>query len=514
MNNIIINTLTLVIGTIGGISFIIFILKGKETINIEKKQEKAKELINESTEKAKELLEETNLYAEKIKNNSKENIERRQKRIKNLEESLKNRELNIFKREERNNTIKLKIASEKKETQSIKEETQRGEKKVLDKLCEKTGSILINLKDEIINKYKKELELKFTEKIVNFEENLKENALKKAKKIVINVMQRLCSATSVETRSVLIKVPKDHIKGKIVGKEGVNIKEFEKNLDVDVIFNDLPNTISVSSFNLVNRRIAEIAIKKLIKIKGDINPFIVKKTIKESEKETDEELYKIGKKAVEKLGLKIKQDKELLRIIGRLQYRTSYGQNIMKHSMEVSWIATMLGSELGLNVEICKTAGFLHDLGKAIDQDPNVQGGHDYLTKELMEKFNFPKEEVHAAWVHHYAAQPETTEALIIIAADAISACRPGARQESIERYVERLKALEETAKSFNGVKNTYAISAGRELRIIVDPEKIEDKQMQELANKVAHKIEDNLAYPGTIKVNVIRKTQHVELAK
>ena len=221
------------------------------------------------------------------------------------------------------------------------------------------------------------------------------------------------------------------------------------------------------------------------------------------------------KKRVEmkKMGIKT-ENQELCRMVGRLQYRTSYGQNILKHAMEVGWVSAMLGNELGLDAKTCLVSGFLHDLGKAIDQEENVKDTHDLLTKELMEKFGFTEEEVHAAWTHHDAAKQETPEALIIKAADAVSASRPGARQESFEKYIERIKALEGTATSYKGVKSAFAISAGRELRVLVDSESIKDEALKKMADEMAKQIEENISYPGQIKVNVIRRTKHTEVAK
>jgi len=323
----------------------------------------------------------------------------------------------------------------------------------------------------------------------------------------------MSSPTSVESKITLINVPKDHIKGKIVGKNAQNIEELEKLLDVEVVFNDLPNTISVSSYSLTNRRIAQKTIEKLINIRTDITASEIKKAIIKSENEIEEEFFAIGQRALKQLNIQ-ETDHDLIKTIGRLEFRTSYGQNIMKHSMEVAWAAMMIASELSADVNVCKIAGFLHDLGKAIDQDPNVQGAHDFLTKELMEKYKFSEEEVHAAWTHHDSAPAKTAEAMIVKAADAISAGRPGARQESLDRYIERLQALEKTANAFKGVQKSFAISAGRELRVIVDPETIKDENMNEMANQIAKEIEENITYPGKIKVNVIRRIKYTELAK
>ena len=224
-------------------------------------------------------------------------------------------------------------------------------------------------------------------------------------------------------------------------------------------------------------------------------------------------MYEIGKNALEKMGVHSK-DKDFIRIVGRLQYRTSYGQNIMKHSMEVGWIALTLGSEIGLDLETCKVGGFLHDLGKAIDQDPNVKDAHDRLTKELMEKYGFPEKAVHAAWAHHDAEPQRTPEALIVKAADAVSGGRPGARQDSIERYIERMRAIDESVNSFEGVQKSYIMSAGREVRVYINPEKVSDKEIAIMAGDMAKAIEENVVYPGKIKIKIVRRTKSMEIAK
>jgi len=487
--------------------------KKRKLFDFEEEKRKAEDLIEKGKKEADKILKETKEQIIKVKEAYRLDVEKKEERIKKLEEVLNYREKTTDRKEDKINELRLKVASYKEALQTIQEGTKRVEKEIKEKLSAKTGITTTQLKENILEEYRRSLEEKNEENLSRIEEELKENAIKTAKKILVDVMQRLCSPTSVETKAVLIEVPKDYIKGKIVGREGKNIEEFEKTLDVDIIFNDLPNTISVSSYNLVNRRIAEKAINKLIKHKAEIDKNTVQKSIKEAEKEMDRELSEIGQAAVNALGLK-NLDPELVRTIGRLQFRTSYGQNIMKHSMEVAWAAAMLGSELGLDVKVCKIAGFLHDLGKAIDQNPDVQGAHDFLTKELMEKYKFSEAEVHAAWTHHESAPLKTPEALIVKAADAISAGRPGARQESIEKYIERLQALERTGNSFEGVSNSFAISAGRELRINVDPEKIKDELMKPLAGEIAKKIERELSYPGKIKVNVIRRTKHTETTK
>jgi ribonucrease Y len=489
------------------------LLKKRKFIDLEKNREKSEQIINESKETAVKISTENKERVENFKTRLKEEIIKREERIKKVKTSLSNKEDSIAKKEQRLNEVKLRIASYKEETQSKKNAAIRAEGEIKEKLSKKTAQSPETVKENIIRKYESEIREDGKKRESDILEALKEDAPKQAKKILITSMQRLSSPTSVETRSVLIKVPRDNIKGKIVGKDGRNILALEKELDAAIVFNDLPNTISISAFNLVIRRIAEKTIKKLIKIRGGIDENVVKKTIKLAEKETDEELYEIGKKALEKMGIPSK-DKDFIRTVGRLQYRTSYGQNIMKHSMEIGWLSTMLGSEMGLDIETCKTGGFLHDLGKAIDQDPNVKDAHDRLTKELMEKYGFPEAAVHAAWTHHDAEPQKTPEALIVKAADAVSGGRPGARQDSIERYIERMKAIDESVNSFEGVQKSYTMSAGREVRVYVNPDKVTDKEIIEMAGDMAKTIEENVVYPGKIKIKVVRRTKSLEIAK
>lgn len=500
-------------GIVIGLLITAHIFGKRKIFDFDKKTKEAEDIVEKNKKEAVTILEETRGRITQTKEMYNKEAAKREERIKKIKESLDFKEEIIKKKEARNSEIKLKIASLKEEAQGAQGNIKRAEKENVEKLSLKTGMTELEAKERIIEKYKKELEEENGERIITLEEDLKENAVKTAKGILTNTIQRLSSPTSVESRVIQITVPKDHIKGKIVGREGKNVEEIEKQLDVDIVFNDLPSTISISCYNLINRRIAQMTIEKLINVREDITEEIIRKKIKESEQELDKELYKIGKEAVEKLNLE-NLDKELIKTIGRLQFRTSYGQNIMKHSMEVGWAATMMGSELGLNVKVCRVAGFLHDLGKAIDQNPDIQGTHDFLTKELMEKYKFSEEEIHAAWTHHESEPPKTPEALVVKAADAISAGRPGARQESIEKYLERLDALENTAGGFEGVRNSFAISAGREVRVVVDPEVIKDEDMKPLAGKIAGKIETELSYPGKIKINIIRRTKHTEIAQ
>ncbi len=510
----IINLLILFGAAAVGFGLMYALFRGKKFIDLEKKKEEALNMVNKSKEEAEIISKENEERIKRLEESSREEKKRREQRIERINESLTYKEKNLHRKENRVSEVKLKVASLEEEAQSLENSINRIEKDKITKLTDKSGASIDKLKSDIINKYEKELQQENIEKLKNEEDRLKEDAQKLARLIIVEVIQRLCSPTSVETRAVLIKVPKDQIKGKIVGKGGRNIKFLEELFDdTSIVFNDLPMTISVSCYNLVQRRIAQKTIEKLIRVKGGIDENVIKKSKFEAQREMEKELFETGREAIEKTGFKQKLDNDLLKTIGRLKYRTSYGQNIMKHSMEVAFLSTMIGNELGLDTNILRSAGLLHDLGKAIDQDPNVKDAHDKLTKELMEQYGFSEEEVHAAWAHHDAEDQKTPEALIIKAADAISAGRPGARQESLHQYSERINALEENAGSFEGVDKAFAISAGREVRVIVNPEEVNDRKTKNLAKDIAEKIENNVGYPGKIKINVIRRMEFKETA-
>lgn len=496
----------------GGIASFLFFGKRK-IIDFEKKQEESRRLLETSQKEAEAISADAKKTAETIKKRSEEEKERKQRHIEKLEGAIQRKEIYVKKHEERNGEVKSKIIEIEKNTKTLGEKSEELGKEVVNKMAAKIGSTIEKERRAMIEKTQKESQAENVRRLEQTESQLKENAEKEAREILTSTMQRLSSPTSVEKKGREITVPKDYVKGEIVGTEAKNIQFIEEKLDVNIVFNDFPNTITVASYNLLNQHIAAKTIQSLANSKRKITQEIVQKAIQDAKKETENELEKIGKEIADTLKLRIKS-KKLYELIGRLRFRTSYGQNILKHSLEVAWISMMLGSELGLNIEVCKTAGFLHDLGKAIDQNPDVQGAHDFLTKELMTELGFSEEEIHAAWTHHEAEPAKTPEAMIVKAADAVSAGRPGARQETLDRYLERLRLLEETANSFAGVRKSFAISAGREIRIIVEPQEVTDEGVREMAKNIAQKIEQDLMYPGKIKVNVIRRVKAMDTAK
>jgi ribonucrease Y len=472
--------------------------------------------------KADSLVEKSALESEKIKSEvagrviaaktrSADEEIKISERLKRVEALLQVKEQNLQKRSDKLLELKKIIDEGMKMVGGLKAENDEAEKRFTEKLAEKTGQGIPQIKTQMINEFERDLVLEREDKMRKYEDTLNEEKERIAKNMVTDVIQRYSSPTSVEKKATSITVPRDEIKGRIIGKNAENIKLLEELTGVDVIFNDAPNTIIISCFDLVKKHVAREAISKLMKERA-ITPDKVRFKLKEAENETDRTLTRIGNEVIRKLELgNRKLPPELAKILGRLQFRTSYGQNILKHSLEVGNFTVMLGSELGLNIETCKIGGFFHDLGKAVDQE--VGGSHDVLTKEIMEKFGFSEEEIHAAWTHHDSLPQRTPEALLVKAGDAISATRPGARQESIEKYLERIRALENISSSYEGVSKAYAISAGREVRVIVEPGRLKDEDLPHLAKNIATEIQENVGYPGKIKINVIRRTQSSDYA-
>ncbi|MEK7528804.1 MAG: HD domain-containing protein, partial [Patescibacteria group bacterium] len=347
-------------------------------------------------------------------------------------------------------------------------------------------------------------------RVLRMEELLKESSAKEAKNYLTEAISRFSASLNDDNLSGTITVQKDEVKGSIVGRGGQNIGLFEELYGVDVVFNDEPNIISLSCFNLVQREIAKQALILLMQFKI-ITPDKIRMVKEQAEKKVSHMLTMTGEKAAKVLGL-TNVDPELIKLIGRLQFRTSYGQNALEHCVEVGYFSRMLAAEIGADENIAFQGGFFHDIGKAIDQE--VGGSHDVLTKEILEKYGFSWEITHAAWTHHDAIPQETVEAMLVKAADAISASRPGARALSLEQYIQKIRELENTAQSFEGVKKAFAISAGREVRVVVNPDGVSDEHIQELAEQIAHKVEEKGGYPGKIKITTIRTTKVVDYAK
>ncbi|MEK7583921.1 MAG: ribonuclease Y, partial [Patescibacteria group bacterium] len=332
---------------------------------------------------------------------------------------------------------------------------------------------------------------------------------KRAKNMLAQVIQRIASSHTAETTTTLVSIPNDEMKGRIIGREGRNIKTIENLTGVEIIVDDTPDSIMVSGFSPIRRHLAKRVLDKLI-TDGRIHLGRIEDVVAQTKKEVSLDIIKAGEDAAYEAGV-VGLDPKLIQILGRLKYRTSYGQNQLRHALEVSHIASMLGHELGANVAVCKKGGLMHDIGKALDHE--VQGGHPEIGYDLMKKFGVQEEIAYMAIAHH-EDRPKTIEGIIVKVADAISGSRPGARKDSYENYIQRLEELEGVANSFAGVEKSYAIQAGREIRVFVTPEHIDDYNSKKLARDIANKIEAELKYPGEVKVTLIREMRIVEYAR
>jgi len=474
-------------------------IEAKLKVRLEKVKEEAKKLVLEAKEKADKILEE----AREEEKKRKAQINKIEERLLERESLLDKRQLDLDEKEKEIKNIYEKIQVLKTELENLK----NSEIEALEKIAKMS---LDEAKEELFKRIEKENQTEVLGLLQKYEEAKKEELEKKAKEIMATAIERYAHSNVSEVTTSIVDLPSDDVKGKIIGREGRNIRHFEKLTGVELIVDDSPSTIILSSFDPVRREIARLALEKLI-IDGRIQPAKIEEKVLEAQAEIRDKIKKAGEEAVYEAGI-LDLPPEIVHLLGRLKFRTSYGQNALTHSLEVCLISAALASELGANVEIAKKAGLLHDIGKAVDQE--IEGTHLELGRRILQKYQMPEEVIKAMQSHHGDYPPETLEAVIVNAADAISASRPGARKDSLEAYLKRLANLEEIATSFEGVEKAYAISGGRELRVFVFPDKIDDLSAFKLAKNIANRIESELKYPGEIKVAVIRETRVIEIAR
>ena len=477
-------------------------------------EEEARRIINEAIKtgesKQREALLEAKESIHKERTEYEREVKERRSELQKQERRLQAKEENLDKKtdniEKKSELLNKKIS----EADAVREEVKLIKRSQLEMLEKISGYTQEEAKDYLIREIESEVTHEKAMKIKELETRFKEEADEKAREYITLAIQR-CAADHVAEATVsVVPLPNDEMKGRVIGREGRNIRAIETLTGVDLIIDDTPEAITLSSFDPYRREIARVALEKLI-TDGRIHPARIEETVEKARREVEATVKAEGERATFETGVH-GLNPELVKLLGRQKFRTSYGQNVLKHSIEVSHIAGLLAAELGVDVAMAKRAGLLHDIGKSIDHE--VEGSHVAIGVELARKYKENEQVVHAIQAHHGDVEPQTLIACIVQAADTISAARPGARRENIENYIKRLEKLEELTNSFPGVAGSFAIQAGREIRIMVKPEEVGEDQMVLLAHDIARKIESDLEYPGQIKVNLLRETRAVDYAK
>ena len=462
-------------------------------------REEAQKVILEAEEKAKDLLHKTQVELKERENRNKSAEDRLIKK----EELLDNRQVDLDKEIEY-------VKGKANEARLLKEKIEELVLAKTQELSKAANLSMEGAKNELLKIIEREYEEDFMVRMQKLESQGQERLDKKARDILATAIQRLAAPISGEVMATSISLPSDEVKGKIIGKEGRNIKAFERVTGVEVIVDDTPNSITLSSYDPVRRAVAKLALENLI-ADGRIQPAKIEEFVEQAESEVNKIIKEKGEEAALECEI-YNLDQKLLAILGRLYFRSSYSQNVLKHSVEMAHIAGMLAEELGANVQVAKAGALLHDIGKALDHE--VAGTHVEIGRRILQKFGVAEEIIKAMQAHHEEYPYETIESIIVQTADAVSGGRPGARRENLENYLKRLSDLEAIATSFEGVEKAYALQAGREIRVFVTPDKISDLEAKKMAREIALRIESELKYPGEIKVNVIREARSIEFAR
>ena len=473
-------------------------------------ERKAARMVAEASVEAKNMLNEAKQAAEKTKQASDAEHRERRAELQRQENRLTQKGETLERKLEAAENRERSLANKEKEIESIRGQLGEVKDRQLKQLELISGMSSDEAKQNLIEAMEIELQQEASRRVRQWEAKVKEEASEKAREILSQVIQRCASEVVTETTVSSVPLPNDEMKGRLIGREGRNIRALEQATGVDLIIDDTPEAVTLSSFDPVRREIARQALTKLI-LDGRIHPARIEEVVAKTKEEVDATIYSAGEQAATQVGVHGLRP-ELIRVLGRLKYRTSYGQNVLAHSIEVSHLAGMIAAELGANIAIAKKAGLLHDIGKAVDQE--VEGSHAAIGADLVKQWDRSPEVVQGIAEHHGETDSISMWGFIVTAADAISSAKPGARRESLDFYLKRLKALEDIASGFKGVEKSYAIQAGREIRILVKPEEIDDLAAVRLARDIVTKIEEGMNYPGQIKVTVLRETRAVDYAK
>lgn len=466
---------------------------------IEKAQKEAEKIVTKAKNEAADIAEE----ARKDEQSRRRELKDIEKRLLSRQESLDKKLDDIDKRAEKLRKAEDEVEALKDEIRSIRTKQQEKLEKVA-KLTKKDAA------DKLMQMTERDIKSDLLNLVAKLQNEARENAEESAALVITQAMERMASEVTAERTITSIKLEDEEMKGRIIGKEGRNIQALQRATGVDILVDDTPGYIVLSSFDPVRREVARQALEMLLK-DGRVHPGRIEEVVEKAQKNVGKDVIRAGEDAAREVGI-IGMPKEILQLLGELKYRTSYGQNVLKHSTEMAHIAGIIAEEVGADVKTAKYAALVHDIGKALTH--KMEGKHHHISGEMLRKYGAPEEVAHAAEAHHDDVEATTVEALIVRVVDAISAARPGARNISAENFIERMKDLENVATGFGGIEKAYAISAGREVRVFVQPKEIDDLNAIKLARDIANKIESTMQYPGTIKVNVIRETRAVEFAK
>jgi ribonuclease Y len=499
---------------IGGVVLGYYYRKRIAEGKISSAEDAAKRIVEEAKKQAEANKRETLLEAKeevhKLRNELEREIRERRNEIQRGERRLQQKEENLDRKIESLESREENLSKSQKEIQIIKSQVEELYKKQLSELERLSSLTQEQARELLLSNVEKEISHEVAIKIREIENRAKEEADKKARSIIALAIQKSAADHVAESTVSVVELPNDEMKGRIIGREGRNIRTLETATGIDLIIDDTPEAVILSGFDPIRREVARIALEKLI-LDGRIHPARIEEMVEKAKKEVETQIREEGEQAVFDVGIHGIHP-ELIKLLGRLKFRTSYGQNVLKHSIEVAHLAGIMAAELGADVKLAKRAGILHDIGKAVDHE--VEGPHIQIGADIAKKYRENSDVIHAILAHHGDIEANTIEAVLVQAADAISAARPGARRETLEAYIKRLEKLEEIANSFAGVEKSYAIQAGREIRIVVKPEKVNDENAILMAREIVSRIEKELDYPGQIKVNVIRETRAVEFAK
>lgn len=472
--------------------------------------QEADKIVASAKNKAGDIVLKAKDEALKLTEEAKRDEDERRKEIKKAENRVADREVSLDRKLEELDKRSEKLRREEDEVESLKDEIRaiRGkQQEKLEKIAKLTKK---DAESHLLKMTERDIKDDLVGLVSKLQKDAMDDAEERAQLILVSAMERMSSEVTAERTVTAVKLTDDEMKGRIIGKEGRNIQALQRATGVDILVDDTPGMIILSSFDPVRRQVARLSLEMLMK-DGRVHPARIEEVVAKAQKQIDKDIERAGEDAARECGV-VGIPKEMLRLLGELKFRTSYGQNVLKHSTEMAHMAGLIAEEIGADVRIAKTATLLHDVGKAVTH--RMEGKHHHIGAELARKYGMSDEIVHAIEAHHDDIEATTPEALVVRVCDALSAARPGARNISAENFVERMRDLENVANSFDGIEKAYAISAGREVRIIVRPERVDDLTAIKLARDIANKIESTMQYPGTIKVNVIRETRAIEFAK